>query len=328
MKQATVIIPNWNGMKYLDTCLGSLRAQTVSSFEILMVDNGSSDGSVAFVQKKYPEVKIAALPENTGFCHAVNVGISMSASPYVILLNNDVRCDRNFVKELLRGIKKRPDAFSCQAKMLDMHDPSRIDDAGDFYCALGWAFARGKGRSASRYQRLDKIFSSCAGAAIYRRAAFARTGVFDERHFAYLEDVDLGYRARRKGYENYYLPLAVAEHAGSGASGSRYNDFKVRSASRNGLYVIRKNMPPWQIALNAPLLAAGILIKMAFFAKKGFLRSYVSGLREGLWMNAGRQKQAEEEDFAPKALREDFPLRTCLGIQLQLWANTVRRLFS
>ena len=324
MKQATVVIPNWNGMKYLERCLTSLQDQE-ASFDIILVDNGSEDESVSYVRTHFPQVEIVALSENTGFCHAVNEGIRRCRTRYVILLNNDTFCHPGFVKALVEAIAQRPRAFSCQAKMLDMNDPSLMDDGGDCYCALGWAYAVGKGRRQERYARPRRIFASCAGAAIYSRSILKKTGLFDERHFAYLEDIDIGYRAQLLGYSNYFVPGAVVEHAGSGASGSRHNDFKVRLSARNNIWLIRKNMPGWQVLLNLPLLAAGTGIKAVYFARKGLAASYFKGLKEGF---AG-----EIEPLFPKVKDENGAVRAkllirCAKMQCLLWINTLRRPFA
>ena len=165
--------------------------------------------------------------------------------------------------------------------MLQAHSPELLDDAGDFYSALGWAAARGKGKPEAEYSREEKIFSACAGAAIYRRKVLLGLGLFDEEHFAYLEDLDICYRARLHGYENWYLPKARVRHVGSGTSGSRYNLFKVRYSSRNNIYLIWKNMPLFQILLNLPFLLAGFGAKFLFFAGKGFGKEYLAGIRNG-----------------------------------------------
>ena len=232
MQEVSVIIPNFNGMAYLDGVLAGLECQTVSNFDVILVDNGSNDGSCAFVAARYPWVHLIELPENFGFCKAVNEGIRASRSPYVLLLNNDIEVTENFIEEMLSAIKRHPKAFSCAARMIQFHDRDRLDDAGNYYCALGWAYARGKGKDIHTYEKEEKIFASCAGAAIYRKKIFDELGYFDEEHFAYLEDMDVGYRARIYGYENWYAPDAMVYHVGSGTSGSRYNQFKIRYSSR------------------------------------------------------------------------------------------------
>ena len=206
MCKVSVIIPNYNGKRYLKDCLEAMKVQSFRDFEILLIDNGSQDGSQEYVEKAYPWVRLIALKENTGFCGAVNEGIRNSSSPYVILLNNDTIADKDFVGELIRAIEEKPRAFSCQGKLLQMKDKNKIDDAGNYYCALGWAFADGKGKQEKAYEREKKIFASCAGAAVYRRELLDKTGLFDEEHFAYLEDMDIGYRGKLLGYENWFCP--------------------------------------------------------------------------------------------------------------------------
>ncbi|MGI6007352.1 MAG: glycosyltransferase family 2 protein [Ruminococcus sp.] len=322
MKEVSVVIPNYNGIAYIRPCLDSLLQQKFRNFEILVVDNGSEDGSREAVQREYPGVRLIGLPDNTGFCHAVNVGIEASEASYIILLNNDTLVHPDFVLNMLEGIRKHPKAFSCAAKMVQMTDHEKIDDAGDYYCALGWAFARGKGKPEKRYRRSCRIFTSCAGAAIYKKELLEKTGLFDEEHFAYLEDMDLGYRARIMGYENWFLPDAVVYHAGSGTSGSRYNLFKIRYSSRNNVYMIYKNMPVLQILLNLPLLAAGFGIKLIFFAAKGYGREYAAGIKNGFSLSLQGRRQGRKVRFAWKNFKN------YAAIQLQLWINIIRRLMG
>ena len=186
MQDVSVIIPNFNGKKYLKECLDSLRKQDYLYFEVILVDNGSEDGSVEWTKENYPEVRVIVLKENTGFCGGVNAGIRESKSEYVLLLNNDTIVFPEFITELVHAIERAPDIFSCQAKMLQIQDESKMDDAGNFYCALGWAFADGKGKPESEYNKTREIFASCAGAAIYRKEILDEIGYFDEEHFAYL----------------------------------------------------------------------------------------------------------------------------------------------
>lgn len=314
---ATVVIPNYNGMAYLKDCLASLRKQRCQQFTVHLIDNGSSDGSVEFAEAHYPEVKITRFAENQGFCRAVNEGIAQAETPYVILLNNDTWAEEETIGELVKAMEQRPKCFSCSAKMIQMYKPELIDDAGDYYCAFGWAYARGKGNPAEGYNRPAKIFAACAGAAIYRTAVFREIGSFDEVHFAYLEDIDIGYRARIQGYENWYIPTAVVHHVGSAFSGSPYNSFKIRHSSRNSIYLIYKNMPVPQIILNLPFFLFGFLVKLVFFTKKGFFRVYSSGLVKGARL-CSREKKVP---FQWKNLGN------YVKIQLELWINMIRRIY-
>lgn len=277
----TIIIPNYNGYAFLKDCLEALKPQLRDDTHVLVVDNGSTDESVAFLQQ-YEGIECIFLAHNTGFCGAVNAGIKASVTKYVILLNNDTKVLPDYIDSLVTVMEQDERIFSGSARMLQMHAPELIDDAGDEYCALGWAFSRGKGRPAERYQAAAEVFAACGGASIYRREVFEKIGYFDENHFAYLEDIDIGYRARIFGYRNVYVPQARVLHFGSGFSGSRHNAFKVRLSSRNSVYLPWKNMPMLQLILNAPFLAAGYLIKYLFFVKKGLGKEYRSGIAEGL----------------------------------------------
>lgn len=320
MDKVTVVIPNYNGIKFLEECLDSLYHQITETpaYSVLVVDNGSTDGSLEFLQKEFPRVRVEVLPENTGFCHAVNVGIRLSDTPYVILLNNDTKVKTGFIKALHEAIEQREDAFSVSAKMLMWDKPELLDDAGDRYCVLGWAYGRGKGKPADRYGSFCRVFSACGGAAIYRKTIFEEIGYFDEAHFAYLEDLDIGYRANIFGYRNYYEPKAEVIHYGSASSGSRYNEFKTVLAAENNIYVVGKNMPVLQWILNLPFLLIGFFVKFLFFCKKGMGLLYLKGIGRGfrkLFSHAGK---------AGKVHFKWSRWKHYMYIQGQLYVNTVR----
>ena len=280
--KVTIVIPNYNGKHFMEPCLSSLSEQTYKNFHILVVDNASSDGSIEYMEENYPDIELIKLQKNFGFSKAVNIGIQHSRTPYVILLNNDTTVDTRYVEEMVKAIEKSPKIFSVSSKMIQMYHPELIDSAGDLYTLLGWGVCRGCGRPVSNYQKYDEIFTACAGAAIYRRSVFDEIGYFDENHFAYLEDIDIGYRARIYGYYNMYCPTALVYHVGSGTSGSKYNSFKVKLAARNNLYLNYKNMPCLQLIINAIPIAAGIFVKYSFFRKLGFGKDYLDGLKEGV----------------------------------------------
>lgn len=281
MMDVTVVIPNYNGKHFLKACLDSMRAQSRTDFVTMVIDNGSTDGSVEYIEQEYPWVKLVKRDKNYGFCDAVNTGIRMAATSYVLLLNNDTEADKDFVSELYRMISGNSRIFSVSSKMLNYYQRELMDDAGDMYSIIGWQFQRGVGRAEKLYQRAVPVFSACAGAAIYRREVFEVIGYFDENHFAYLEDMDIGYRARIYGYKNYFCPSAKVYHVGSGTSGSKYNEFKVRHSSRNSVYLNYKNMPVLQLILNFPALLFGWLVKWLFFVKKGLGWVYFKGILEG-----------------------------------------------
>ena len=288
--KTTVIIPNYNGGRYLRNCLQSLFACEQAHFPVIVVDNGSADGSRELVRDEFPQVKLICFTENRGFSAAVNAGIRASETPFVILLNNDTVAEKHFVSCLTKVLAHDSRCFSVGARMVTMSDPHIIDDAGDYYCALGWAFARGKGRRRECYERPCEIFAACGGAAAYRRDILEELGMFDENYFAYLEDIDIAFRARLAGYRNRYEPGAVVRHAGTDTSGSRYNEFKIRLSSRNNIYLLRKNLPLLLICFNLPFLLVGFAVKYFFFLKKGYGKIYLAGLAEGMRMTAGKRE--------------------------------------
>ena len=319
----------------MSMCMPALARQTFRDFELLLVDNGSTDGSPAYIRElektgllletasdaapSFIPVRGLLLPENTGFSGAVNAGIQAAFGDYVLLLNNDTEATPDFMEQLVRTMEKGSSnpyrLFAVSPKMVQLYHKELLDDAGDGYTLLGWAFQRGVGQSIDtpQFNRRCSVFSACAGASLYRKALLERIrlkdGVyFDPLHFAYLEDLDVSYRARLHGYQILYEPEAVIYHVGSGTSGSRYNSFKVRLAARNSVYLNYKNMPLLQLCLNLPGLVCGCLIKQLFFVKKGFGRDYASGLWEGLSTRKHCQKQAFRWSALPRYLAIELRL--------------------
>ena len=282
MADLTIIIPNYNGKQFLEGCFSSLKKQN-NSYEVVVIDNGSDDGSVGYIKENYPEFTLIENKENLGFSAAVNQGINNASSKYVFLLNNDVELGPNCISNIIRCIEEDENIFAAASKMIQYHDKSKIDDAGDDYTILGWTKKVGDGRSSELYTRKREIFSACAGAAIYRRCVFDKIGLFDENFFAYMEDVDISYRARINGFKCVYCPEAVVYHRVSGTSGSKYNEFKIRLAARNNVYVPYKNMHWPLLLLNAVFLLLGYLIKYIFFLKKRQGKYYLEGLKQGLF---------------------------------------------
>ncbi len=313
MGKITVVIPNYNGIKYIQSCLKSLENQTIEKFYTIVVDNGSTDGSCALIREQFPDVQLVELSENLGFSAAVNKGIELSNSKYVLLLNNDTVAEADFLEEMERAIDESSMIFSVSAKMIQMKDANKIDGAGDRYCALGWAYARYKDKDVHNAMMPCHIFSACAGAAIYRRDLLNKIGLFDCNHFAYLEDLDIGYRAKIYGYENHYAPNAKVYHVGSGASGSRYNEFKISLSAKNNVYLLYKNMPILQLLLNLPLLLIGFLVKYLFFLLKGYGKVYAAGLLKGIKFCFTEEAKSHKVRFQVRNLSHYFK------IQLELW---------
>ncbi|MBA3858686.1 MAG: glycosyltransferase family 2 protein [Cyanobacteria bacterium PR.3.49] len=240
----SVVIPNWNGKKFLAGCLDSLKTQTYEPIEVVIVDNGSKDGSVEYLQENYPYVKLVTFPVNTGFSPAVNAGIKASTGEMVALLNNDTVVDPNWMSELIKAMQEHPEAGSAGCKMLAYDDHTLLDGAGDGYRRGGLPGRIGhKERDTGRFNRKRYLLGACGGAALYRRELFDAIGLFDEDYFAYLEDVDLGLRAQAAGFKCIYVPTSIVYHLGCGTTGSGYSPLVVRLSARNNWNTIVKNIP-------------------------------------------------------------------------------------
>jgi GT2 family glycosyltransferase len=237
-----VVIPVWNGLRWLEGCLGSLAAQTLAADQTIVVDNGSVDGSVAYVRDRYPDVVVIELGANTGFAHAANVGVGAAAGQLVALLNTDVVLAPDWLARMVAALDGDAAASSVACKMLQLGEPSIVYDAGDVLRRDGACEQRGRfGRDDGRFDAPGEVFGACAGAAVYRRDALAAVGGFDERYFAYLEDVDLALRLRLLGWRCLYEP-AVAWHAGEGSSDQLPGGHR-RLVERNTLVLVAKAFP-------------------------------------------------------------------------------------
>ncbi len=250
----SVIIPNFNGLEHLKICYDSLLDQSYKEFKIILVDNNSADDSVNFTANNYPDVKIVRLNSNTGFAKAVNEGIRNSDTDYILLLNNDTECDRNFLQEMINGLKDESTG-SVACKMLNYYDRKIIDDAGDFIKSKGSPYARGFGETdKGQYDKEEFIFGACAGAALYRTEVFEKTGYFDEDFFAYYEDVDLSFRMQLAGYKCFYNPKAVCFHKRGATSGSQ-SGFQTMLCEKNLIALRLKNYPMSLLIKNLPFFA-------------------------------------------------------------------------
>ncbi len=240
----SIVIPNWNGKRFLTGCLDSLAKQTYKLLEVIVVDNGSEDGSVEFLTQNYPDVKIARFEVNTGFSKAVNRGILESEGEFVVLMNNDTTCKETWISELVKAIKQHPEAGSAGCKMLAYDDHRILDGAGDGYRRGGLPGRIGHREADNgQFDTARYILGACGGAALYRRTLFDDIGLFDEDYFAYLEDVDMGLRAQSAGYKCIYVPSAIIYHLGCGTTGSGYSPLVVKLSARNNWNTIVKNIP-------------------------------------------------------------------------------------
>lgn len=250
----SVIILNWNGKQYLKDCLDSLAAQTCRDFETILVDNGSGDGSAAYVREAYPWVRLVELPENAGFAGGNNRGVAVAEGAFIVTLNNDTKADSRFLEELLRPVLADAGIGMVAAKMLNFFDPGRIDSVGVKAAGNGMGYNIGVGElDRGQYDAPAGVFGPCAGAALYRRAMLDEVGFFDPEFFAYYEDLDLAWRGRLAGWRCVTAPQAVVLHVHSATSG-KMSLFTVYQVQRNKWFTLVKNWPLPLLLSRLPLI--------------------------------------------------------------------------
>lgn len=210
---ASVIIPNWNGKNLLEDCLISLGRQTVKEFEIILVDNASTDGSLEYVENNFPQVRIIKLMKNFGFAKAINEGVKASDTEYVVFLNNDTRVGKYWLESLIKCADLHPEVISVNSKLLNFYDRKIIDGVGMMINEVGQAKSVGwQKEDKGQYDKESYIFGSTGGASLFRRKDFIKVGLFDENFFMYSEEVDFAFRAQFLGYKSILCPKAVVYH--------------------------------------------------------------------------------------------------------------------
>jgi GT2 family glycosyltransferase len=238
----SVVVPNWNGRNWLPECLDAIARQERAPDEVIVIDNGSADGSLEYLQARHPAVRVHALGANTGFAHAANCGLAVATGSFVALVNTDVVLAPDWLRRVAAALEGDPAAASIACKMLSLDRPDVVYDAGDILRRDGACEQRGRfGRDDGRWDVPGEVFGACAGAALYRRDAALEVGGFDERYFAYLEDVDLALRLHLAGWRCRYEP-AVALHAGQGSS-HQLPHGHLFMVQRNSLLLMAKAFP-------------------------------------------------------------------------------------
>lgn len=286
LPRVSVIIPNWNGAQHLRECLGSLEQQSFGDFEVVLVDNGSTDDSLSLVEREFPSVRIVRNHANLGFSAAVNAGIRASSAEYLVLLNNDTRASRDWLEQLVVAMDATPEASFAACRMLRYDPPHLIDSAGDRFSLLrGGGVNIGAGELAKFHDQPAWVFGACAGAALYRRTLFDDIGLFDEDFFLVFEDVDLSLRARMAGHRCLYVPNAVVFHK-RGASTDVQSVAVATRSFRNFVWVAGKNLPLPVLMLWAVLLGFRALVELTGMVIAPLLR-LLPGERDGA-TNAGR----------------------------------------
>lgn len=285
----SIVIPNINGIEHLRSCMPSIAAQTYGNYKVIVVDNGSSDDSLKYLNEKYPDCEIIAHSYNTGFAKAVNDGIKLAIdkynTDYILLLNNDIELENNFLQSAIDTFTSITDADIIAVKMMNFYKRDIIDDTGNFLTKKGGtAYPRGNGqKDEGQFNKAEYIFGACAGAAFYKSGVFKVAGLFDEKFFAYLEDIDLSFRAQLSGFKCYYQPSAVCYHKRGGSTVSSMK-FQAYMNERNIIWVRVKNYPFMMYLQYQPrFLLARLMRFKALFKVHGFsvlmaaVKGYING---------------------------------------------------
>jgi GT2 family glycosyltransferase len=292
--KVSIIIPTLNGHHHLEVCLNSLRSQTFTDFEVILVDNSSTDGTQEYVTQYFPEVKLVELGRNQGFTGACNVGYSLATGDYILLLNNDTQTDENWLQVVVDAFEGHPEAGSIASKIMLFDKRDHFHSAGDYYGLNGIPGNRGVWqKDRGQYETEQPVFSACGGAAAFRRTLIEEIGFLDDHFFFSCEDVDMGWRTRLAGWEVLYVPSAIVYHklkaTGGSVTGSYYD-------GRNFLYLIWKNYPTsllrhnWTAILKAHLRTTfQALRSWRGAAARARLRGQVAGLL-GIWKMIPKRK--------------------------------------
>lgn len=283
----SIIIPNWNGLGLLRPCLDALRRQTYTDHEVIVVDNASSDGSLAALRDEYPKVRVVALPTNRGFAGGCNEGIRAARGEFIVATNNDTEAEPGWLAALVDALDRHPEAGSAAARIMLHGRRDTLHSAGDIFRRDGTPDSRGVWQPyGPPFDRECHVFGGCGGATMYRRAMLEQIGAFEESFFMYCEDVDLNWRAQLAGWKCVYVPEAVIYHHLSATGGGPLSSFHV---GRNTLWVLARNYPAdlwrrhwreivrgqWRIARDALRAWRGA-------AARARLRGQIAGL-VGLW---------------------------------------------
>lgn len=319
---ASVIIVNWNGKELLSECLDGLRQQTFQDFSVILVDNGSNDGSVAFARYNYPEVQTIELTHNLGFVAANNIALKDAQNKYVALLNNDAVPHPHWLSNLVEALEFYPEAGFAASKILFYHNPEIIDRTGDVYTRAGAGFLRGRGEPERNFNRQEWIFGACAGAALYRRRMLDDIGFFDEDFFLLYEDVDLSFRAQLKGYKCLYVPEAVVYHKAS--SSIVYDSpISVYYSHRNLEWVYLKNMSSKLILKTIWLHIIYDIAAFFFFAVNGRIKEFIKAKLDAV---KGVNRMLEKRRLIQKRKRVDDNYIWSLLEKEQFFPRLSRRL--
>jgi GT2 family glycosyltransferase len=274
----SVVIVNYNGAKFLDRCLSSLTVQTYPAYEIIVVDNASTDESCAFVKHKFPQVKLVQSETNVGFAAGNNLGIRAARGGLIATLNTDTYVERDYLEKLCAPLRDK-DVGACAPLILEMEHPDVVDAAGIRLDAFGFAWNIGAGEAANKFSGMRQVYGACAGAAMYRRAMLGQVGSFDDEYYGFYEDADLAWRAHEAGWKTTFVPAARVYHL-HGASFGKIAPLKTYLLARNRWWTTFKNYPMPKFIFALPVIFLLDLGSLLQSVMRGHLRQAWHGRRD------------------------------------------------
>jgi len=270
----SIVILNWNGRKIIKRCLDAVLAQTYPNFEVILSDNGSTDGSVEFVRKNYPKVKIIENGRNLGCAEGNNVGMRIAKGKYICNLANDTKPDKNWLTEMVKVAESNEKIGAIGPKLVFMHNPKIINAAGTLASKDGLVRYRGwKEKDVGQYDKIEEVFAVNNVACMYRKKALEDAGLLDPEFFIYNEDADLGWRMRLRGWKSVYVPITVQHEVGT--TMGKYSEKGAYYAHRNWIWMIIKNFSLSSLMLYSPF----IIIWNVLSILRGFVRGSLVNLK-------------------------------------------------
>jgi GT2 family glycosyltransferase len=323
-ESVAVIVVNANGGELLERALRAVAGQTLPPRRVLVVDNASTDGSVDGLEDRHPGVEVLRLERNVGFGAANNIGVSAATDcTWIALLNPDAFPEPRWLEALTEAARTEPSYSFFASRLLVADDPGKLDGTGDVYHVSGLAFRRDHGRTVEEVaRRRAEVFAPCAAAAMYTRSAFVEAGGFDERYFAYLEDLDLAFRLRLAGRRCLYVPESTVLHVGSSSTG-RTSDFTVFHAQRNMVWTYAKNMPTPLVWIYLPEHLLVNLVALAGYSLRGQGRVIWRAKREAFRVLP--QVLAERRRLQAERRVGAWELRRLMGKGIETFTTPLQR---
>ena len=324
--EVTIILVTWNAGDHLVRCFSALSKQNWTQFEIIVVDNGSTDGSLTYLSSwNFVPLTIRQLKTNQGFAVANNIGVHLARGEWIVLLNADAYPEPDWLENLMKAARHNPQFNFFTSRQIQYHSPNRLDGAGDEYHVSGLAWRRFYNHAENEYGlEQDEVFGACAAAAMYRREDFLKVGGFDEDYFSYFEDVDLSFRLRLAGGRCLYVSDAVVHHVGSASTG-KLSDFVIYHGHRNLVWSYFKDMPGFLFWLYLPLhLLMNLFFIISFMLKgKGMiiLKAKIDAIR-GLTSVLKKRKEIQKTRLVSLKEISRFMRK---GILDPYWAARQRR---